>query len=289
VTRRSFLIALAAAAGAPRLWAEAAVPRRPIGLMLYGLRDELDRDFNGTLTAVRRMGYEGVEFFGPYFFWSEEYTRGVRKLLDDLGLVCFSTHNESYAFTPDGFTRAMELNRILGSRGIVAVRGLAPKTGREAYHGFEGSGLDGYHRLADRLGEACERLHGMNMTCAFHNHAVEFEPLEGIRPIDILAKVPELRFHLGVGSVGQFGNVPVAFMRQYPGRTQCLLCSDWPARPDGKQPLLGEGKEPWKETLAAADQIGGVDFYLIQQESSAIPPLEAVAKDLAAFRRLTDR
>lgn len=256
--------------------------------MLYGLRDELVRDFNGTLTAVRKMGYEGVEFFGPYFYWSEEYTRGVRKLLDDLGLACFSTHNESTSFTPDGFTRAMELNQILGSRGIVAVRGLASKTGPLAYHGFEGSGLDGYHRLADRLGEACERLHGTNMTCGFHSHGVDFEPLvDGVRPVDILATVPELRFHLGASSGGEAENAAIAFMRRYPGRTQCLLCSDWPQRPDGKGPLVGEGKEPWKETLAAADRAGGVDFYLIQQETSAIPPLEAVAKDLAAFRRLT--
>jgi len=278
---------MAAAAAAPRILAQAAMRRRPVGLMLFGLRDELDRDFSGTLSAVRKMGYEGVEFFGTYFFWSDEYARGVRKQLDDLGLACFSTHNNSYSFTPDGFTRAMELNQILGSRGIVAVRGLALKTGPLAYHGFEGSGLDGYHRLADRLGEACERLHGTNMACGFHTHSAEFEPVEGVRPIDILAKVPELRFHVGAASIGLVGGGAIAFMREYPGRTQCLLCSDWPARPDGKQPLLGEGKEPWKETLATADSVGGVEFYLVHQESSAIPPLEAAAKDLAAYRRLT--
>src|ERR1051326_5832448 len=91
LSRRSFLAATAAVplAGAP--------PRKrlPIGLELYSVRGELAKDLKGTVTAVAKMGYEVVEFFSPYFSWTPEYAKEVRKLLDDLGIKCNSTHNSS--------------------------------------------------------------------------------------------------------------------------------------------------------------------------------------------------
>ena len=58
--------------------------RIPIGLELYSVRQDLDRDPRGTLKAVAEMGYEGVEFAGPPKLSGEE----LRKLLDEFGLVC---------------------------------------------------------------------------------------------------------------------------------------------------------------------------------------------------------
>ena len=81
ISRRSFL---AAAAGSIAY----AAPRGkavPVGLELYSVRDELKQDLFGVVRAVARMGYQGVEFFSPYFSWTPEYAKEVRKLLDDLG------------------------------------------------------------------------------------------------------------------------------------------------------------------------------------------------------------
>jgi len=66
----------------------------PVGLELYSVRDALKRDPEGTVRAVAQMGYQGVEFYGPYFEWTESQTKQMRKLLDDLGIRCFSTHND---------------------------------------------------------------------------------------------------------------------------------------------------------------------------------------------------
>ena len=38
----------------------------PIGLQLYSVRDDMAKDFKGTLQKVKEMGYEGVEFAGLY-------------------------------------------------------------------------------------------------------------------------------------------------------------------------------------------------------------------------------
>src|SRR5258705_12865579 len=107
LSRRSFL---AMTAAAPLV----AAPQRkaiPIGLELYSVRGELAKDLKGTVTAVAKMGYEVVEFFSPYFSWTPEYAKEVRKLLDDLGIKCNSTHNSGGAgFTGEGIAKAIDLN-----------------------------------------------------------------------------------------------------------------------------------------------------------------------------------
>ena len=281
-SRRGFLAAAAGSAIALRAQTK---KRIPLGVMLYGVRDALERDLPATIHAVAKLGYEGVEFFGPYFYWTPAYAKQVRAVLDDAGVRCFATHNESPAYTPDGFTRAIEMNQILGAESIIAVRGLAGK-GNAAYHGFEGAGLDGWKRLADRLSVASERVKAVNMTCGYHCHAVEFVPVEGQRPIDILAGAKGLLFELDPAAAGQGEQGSITFLEQLPGRVPYILLSDWPRTAKGNQPLLGEGKEPWKQTLATAEKLNEVRFYMIQQETSDDPPMQALEKDLQIFRKL---
>ena len=59
----------------------------PIGIELYSVRNELMKDLNGTVTAVAKLGYEVVEFYSPYFEWSVDQAKSVRKLLDDVERV----------------------------------------------------------------------------------------------------------------------------------------------------------------------------------------------------------
>src|SRR5688572_16578296 len=116
ISRRSFL---ALSAAAPLAFTTLAAKRIPVGIELYSVRDELAKDLPATVRAVAKMGYEVVEFYSPYYSWTTEYAKGVRKQLDDLGIRCPSTHNGPNAFTPEGIGKAMELNQILGSKTIV--------------------------------------------------------------------------------------------------------------------------------------------------------------------------
>jgi sugar phosphate isomerase/epimerase len=97
--RRSFItFFLAAPLGA----ALAGSKHIPIGLELYSVRNELKKDLIGTLRGVAKMDYECVEFYAPYYDWSVDYARQVRRELDALGVRCYSTHNSGLSFTPDG-------------------------------------------------------------------------------------------------------------------------------------------------------------------------------------------
>src|ERR1700731_2376301 len=83
LSRRSFL-----AFSAMLPWAVSARAAKsiPLGLELYSVRGELKKDPEATVRAVAQMGYQGVEFYAPYFEWSESQTKQMRKLLDDLGI-----------------------------------------------------------------------------------------------------------------------------------------------------------------------------------------------------------
>ena len=89
---------------------------------LYSVRDVLSKDLEGTVRAVAKIGYKAVEFYSPYFDWTPERAKEVRKLIDDLGVSCVSTHNGSAAFAPDNLAKAAELNSILGAKIIVMAR-----------------------------------------------------------------------------------------------------------------------------------------------------------------------
>ena len=56
----------------------------PVGLELYSVRDEMKKDLLGTVRRVGQMGYEGVEFYSPYFDWTPEHAKEVRKVMDEV-------------------------------------------------------------------------------------------------------------------------------------------------------------------------------------------------------------
>src|SRR2546422_6201706 len=109
LSRRSFL-----AFSAMLPWALSARDSGsiPVGLELYSVRNELKKDPEATVRAVAQMGYQGVEFYAPYFEWPESQTKQVRKLLDDLGIRCFSTHNDSSYLNKEQIGRTRHMNRL---------------------------------------------------------------------------------------------------------------------------------------------------------------------------------
>lgn len=249
----------------------------PIGLELYSVRDELKRDPQGTVRAVAQMGYQGVEFYGPYYQWTQPQAKDMRKLLDDLGIRCFSTHNDAENLQPDKLEHARDLNLILGTSYIVQAS--APQI----------DSLDGWKKVAENLDIAADRLAKDNLKVGYHNHQTEFTPLDGKRPIEILAANthPAVMLQLDVGTCLDAGSDPVEWIRANPGRIKSLHLKDWSPDPDkGYKVLFGEGAAEWLDIFAAAESVGGADYYLMEQEGSRFPELESAKKCLESYRTL---
>ncbi len=283
LSRRRFIGTAAALACALQAQSRKHIP---IGLLIYAVLADWKKDFNGTLTAVAQMGYEGVELT-QYESWTPARAKEVRALLDSIHLRVLATHTEPGYFVPgDDMKAAIELNQILGTQTVCCVRGLATTPAGIGYHARAASGADAWKELTGVLESAAGTLKKHKLACSFHNHAVEFETKDGVRPIDILAKAKDVTFHIDVNVCRRAGTDPVAFMKQYPGRTDCLLLTDGPADADKHAPVFGQGETPWKELFAAAESIGGVKYYLLTHGATALTPLETVRRDLERYKAI---
>src|SRR5580704_19335834 len=96
LSRRSFLALSAMLPLSLRAFAATSIP---VGLELYSVRNALKDDLTGTVRTVAQMGYQVVEFYAPYFDWTDAQTKDMRKLLDDHGIRCLSPQNSSACFT----------------------------------------------------------------------------------------------------------------------------------------------------------------------------------------------
>ena len=273
-SRRSFLALSAMLPFSLRAFAATSIP---VGLELYSVRNELKDDPMGTVRAVAQMGYQCVEFYAPYFDWTEPQTKEMKKLLDDLGLRCYSTHNSSSYFTPENLNRARDMNLILGSKYVV-MSSSQPKPG-----------LDGWKDVAETLNSAADQLESAGLKTGYHNHEREFTPVEGKRPIEILAKntKPSVMLQLDVGTCLEAGSDPVAWIRANPGRIRSVHCKDWsPESGKGYTVLFGEGTADWKNIFAAAESTGAVEYYLVEQEGSRFSAFDTAKKCLETFRSM---
>lgn len=282
-SRRGFLTMAAASAATLRAQNKHHVP---VGLLIYAVLADWKKDFNGTLTAVANMGYEGVELT-QYESWTPERAKEVRALLDGIKLKVFATHTEPEFFLPGDKMKAMiELNRLLGTQTVCCVRGLATTPTGIGYHAKASSEADAWKELTDVLESASETLKRNKMACSFHNHAVEFQARDGVKPIDILAKSKNLVFHIDVNVCRRAGADPVAFMKQYPRKTECLLLTDGPADAGRHAPLFGKGDTPWKDVFVTAESVGGVKYYLLTHGATEMTPLETVKQDLVQYKKI---
>ena len=260
-----------------------APKKYPIGIELYAVRRELARDLPNTLRTVAQIGYEVVEFYAPYVGWTFPYAKEVRTQLDDLGLRCFSTHNSFAALTPgETMAKAIELNQVLGARHIILA---SPPPNTE--------GLEAWKRVSGQLATAVEQLKPHGLFAGFHNHRVEWSPLaDGTRIMDVIAANTPSEFilQLDMGTCLEAGADPVAWIKANPGRIKSVHLKDWAPGTEAAEKsyrvLFGEGVAPWKEILAAVESVGGVEFYLMEQEGSRYSEFETARRCLDTWRTL---
>jgi sugar phosphate isomerase/epimerase len=273
ITRRSFVALSAALPFSIKAFAQKSPI--PIGLELYSVRDALKQDLEGTVRAVAGLGYQCVEFYAPYFEWTEARAKGMRKLLDELGVRCYSTHNDQKIFSADNINRARDLNLVLGTKYLVL-----------AYSEPKGN-LDGWKAIAEQLNFAAERLEPAGLKPGYHNHQAEWKAVDGIRPMDVLAKQTKasVMLQLDVGTCLEAGADPVAWIHSNPGRIHSLHLKDWSSDPSkGYQVLFGEGDAKWKDIFVAAESVGGAEYYLLEQEGSRFGEVETAKRCLQAYK-----
>lgn len=271
-SRRAFLAGLTAAP----VILNAAYKKVPIGLELYSVRDMMKEDEVATVKAVAKLGYDFVEFYGSYMMWDANRAKEMRKVLDDTGLKCYSTHNGNQSYDPANIDKAIELNSIIGSKMIIM-----------ASAGRVENGIDGWKTVAEKLAKGAEKFKTVGMSAGFHNHQIEFRPIDGVRPIEVIAKntPKDVVLQLDVGTCVEVGYNPAEWIRQNPGRLRSIHCKEY-SKANGYKVVFGDGDSPWKSIFEAAESVGGVEHYIIEQEGYHEPSIVAAEKCLANIRKM---
>lgn len=247
----------------------------PIGLQLYSVRHECEKDdgknFPNVVEAVAKMGYEGVEFAG-YYGWE---AADIKRVLDDNGLPCCGTHVGIQTLLGEELDRSVEFHRAIGNQFLI-VPGLP-----EAYR----DSPDAWKRTAELFNEIAEKLAPQGMHTGYHNHAVEFQPMEGQVPWDVLFGTAreDVVMQLDIGNAIHGGGDCAAYLRKYPGRALTLHVKDYGGAPDS---VVGEGEVDWSEMLPLAAEVGGTQWFIVEHEKDPARALSDVDKCLQNLREI---
>ena len=171
--------------------------------------------------------------------------------------------------------RVIDLNQILGAKYVVVPN--SDEKNDEA----------GWKKVADTLNAASDKLEPVGLEAGYHNHETEFMGTGTQRPIEIIAKNTKksVVLQLDIGTCLKAGADPVAWIKANPGRIRSIHCKDWSPDPaKDYKVLFGEGKADWKGIFAAAESVGGVEYYLVEQEGSRFSELETAKKCLETFK-----
>lgn len=244
--------------------------RIPIALQLYSVRQDCERDLPDTLKAVADMGYEGVDFAGYYGYSAKE----LRTMLDDLGLQVAGAHIGLSTLLGEELEKTVAFHHELGNRYLI-VPGLP-----EEYRNSRSAWL----RTAELFNDIAEKLKPEGMFTGYHNHHVEFAPMEGEIPWDTFYgnTRPEVVMQLDMGNALHGGGIPEEFLARYPGRALTVHLKEYSA--SNPEALIGEGDVNWPEIFRLCETVGGTEWYIVEQESYPYPPLESVALCLKALK-----
>lgn len=213
---------------------------KPIALQLYSVREQLARDFEGTIRRVAEIGYAGVE---TARFPEGVTARQAKALFDELGLAVCAAH----APLPLGGAAADALDHMaaLGCRRLVCAW-LPPE---------EYATLAAAERACDKLNEAAFVCAAHGLRLGVHNHWWEFQPVEGERPYELwLERLdPGVFFELDLYWAKVGGVDPVEALRRFGQRAELLHVKDGPAdTPESPMTAVGAGALDYTAILPAA-------------------------------------
>ena len=242
----------------------------PIALQLYTVRDECDRDLEGTLRRLGAQGYDGVELFQLH---GHEPAK-VRAWLDEVGLVAAGRHARLEAIEDELQQLAAEL-AVLG-------------TDRVAISWIDPDSLDDPAAVVRRIEAAARAAEQAGLKLGFHNHWSELAPLAGGATfLDLLRELPPelLWLELDLGWVWQAGVDPVSELERTAGRCPLVHVKDYASREGRDDVPVGEGIVGYEQVLPAA--IGaGAEWLIVEEDEVGDDPFAAVERSLQAVRRI---
>ncbi|GLX66998.1 sugar phosphate isomerase [Paenibacillus glycanilyticus] len=245
-----------------------------VGIQLYTLRDETEKDLLGTIRKVAEMGYEAVEFAGFYNTPAEQ----LKALLDELQLDAPSAHIGLNFNEPEKLAADLQVQidyaKTLGLTYIVVPSAPLPEEPTEV----------DVHNLARILEQAGKQVTAAGLKFGYHNHAFEFKPVNGKPVIDHLLELVPAEYLIAefdLGWVHYAGYTPAEYVQKYEGRVPLAHFKDFASGRSDTE--VGKGSVDLKSVLDISEECG-IRYCIVEQEQFANSSLESAKICLEFFR-----
>lgn len=252
-----------------------APKQKDIALQLYSVRDDISKDYEGTLKKVGEMGFTHVEaanyndglFYGktPAEFKSDIEKNGMNVLSSHTSKQLSEKELASKDFSESlrWWDKCIDAHKAAGMTYIVAPWMEVPKTLKD---------LQTYCEYYNEIGKRCKEK---GILFGYHNHAHEFQKVEGPVMYDYMIEHtdPEYVFYqMDVYWVVRGQQSPVDYFNKYNGRFKLLHIKD------NKE--LGQSGMVGFDAIFKNTDAAGTENLIVEVENYNFAPIESVQKSL---------
>ncbi|MDA0194880.1 MAG: sugar phosphate isomerase/epimerase [Bacteroidetes bacterium] len=248
-----------------------------IGIQLYTLRNELQADGAdraAILKKVADVGYKHVEMYMLGGKHHLGYTREeFKSILDDLGMRVTSAHvgiggPDNPMTLTNGFEQVIDDAVFLGQKYIVC-----PHPGRI-------ESIDAWKAKIDIFNGCGEQCKAAGVQFGYHNHALEFEEVDGQIPFDIIMQNSDpsiIQFELDMYWSIMAGAGSVELFNKYPNRFPLWHVKDMSKEKENETTFLGGGSIDYESVFANGGNAGR-DLFYVEQEHYPIDAYQSIQK-----------
>jgi sugar phosphate isomerase/epimerase len=300
LSRRKFLVGGSLSVAGSLLNAESlfgmnGLGEANLGIQLYSVRDDMEKDPLGTLKSIASIGYRNVEHANYvdrkfYGYSAAEF----KKVLDGLGLKMPSGHtvmsekhwDKSTKDFTDAWKQTVEDAAIAGQRHVIS-----PWLDEELRKDYDG--LRAFLEIFNKCGELCKKS---GLKYGYHNHDFEFKySLNNQLIYDIILANTDPSLvvqQIDIGNMYGSGGRALEIIKKHPGRFESMHVKDEiKAKDKGEMgdnyesTILGKGILPVKEIVNLGKTSGGTTEFIIEQESyQGKTPIESAREDYKVMK-----
>lgn len=242
------------------LWANPDGLKLPaLGIQLYMVKEDMEKDPAGTLAQLGKMGYTQIESFDNNrgIFWGST-NREFNQMARGNGLDMVSSH---YAGDRNGYEKTARLAAEIGMKYLIYPWKGPQKT------------IDDFKKIADEFndyGRICKK-HGLRF--AYHPHDYPYKKVDGQLPINVLLDHTDealVDFEIDFYYTVTEGQDPEYYIKKYKPRFRLCHMRDvlkerLPAGSAEESACdLGQGIIPYPRLLTTA-LTNGMEYFFVEQ------------------------